>query len=158
MKRSIKLNHKKAQILILLSSVFATLMLLFSFSKADPEPENDNLYCKISYQSCFRNDTCSLKINNVIVFRNKVLLSEKNYGIAFMEVEIYKQGKKYFLKRDTKLIKVHFKNPNELNIDSEINEKNEKMKIYIFNGKFIGFKKCFGKLEVVQSKIPFFYD
>lgn len=156
MKRSIKLNHKKAQILILLSSVFATLMLLFSFSTT--EPENDNLYCKISYQSCFRNDTCSLKINNVLVFQNKIIKTMKELGFAYVEIEIYKLGNKYYLKCDNNLMKIPFKNSNELNVESEINGKNEKMKIYIFNGKFIGFNKCFGKLEKSQKFTEFQYD
>lgn len=113
---------------------------------------------EIDFQDFFLNDSVSLAINQYFIFANKILNSDFSSGITDMRVKIYRSKNESFVIIGNDSIMIGSMTDTII-INATLNGNENKYKIDIDKGKYIGLsKKCDDGFILYQSKEPFEYD
>lgn len=114
---------------------------------------------QIDFQDFFSKDFVELEVNACNVFAD-TLTSDKSDGLTDMRINAcLKKGEPiYFIKYKGKSVECSLEGES-LNLMVTLNGYQNKFKIDLAKGKYIGFsKKSKSELYITQSKNPFVYD
>lgn len=121
--------------------------------------DRQNLKMEIVFQDYFKNDTITLKVNNITIV-NKAVISSNDIGFSQLQYDFtensivsrYDKQKKY----SPLLTKLKF--GNIVYIKVLYNSAKENFRVNLKKGKHIGFDISNRKLKINQSKKAFMYD
>jgi hypothetical protein len=129
-----------------------TLMVLFFLNNHLAIPVADTsskeVVFKIDFQDFFNKDTVTLRINNCLIFKDNLLMSDRSTGLTKARI------KAYF--NDGQSIKILCDGRSQLCM---FNHCVKKYEADLTKGKYIGIsKKSATELSFRQSQKPFIYD
>ncbi|PQV44396.1 hypothetical protein CLV33_1251 [Jejuia pallidilutea] len=120
---------------------------------------DEELYLNIDFQDFFEKDKISFLINNCLVFKNKILTSDKSVGLTDIFLKIKKENATLVVSiNDKKNIKCKTKNTT-LVLTIFVNEVENIFTLDLSKGKYVGLEKTDNnKLVLNQSQRQFEYD
>lgn len=143
---------------------FETVSENFAESEQSTESQNeiinkDELILSIDFQDFFEEDKVSFLINDCLVFKNRILTSDKIDGLTDIIIKIKKENSAsvIFINNKEKVKCKTIDDSVELKI--YVNEIENTFTLDLSNGKFVGLEKMNNnRLRLNQSKRQFEYD
>jgi hypothetical protein len=111
----------------------------------------------LMFQDYFKNDTLSLKINNISIV-NKIMLTSNTAGFTILNIKLSQQNASQ-LKIDFLDKYKYCRSSGKIKLVIVLNGKVSQINIDCHNGKFIGLNKNDDNtFYIKQQKNPFMYD
>lgn len=111
----------------------------------------------VDFQDHFKNDNISVKLNNCLILKNKLLDSKKGHGNTEVTLTIDNRNSVFLSEMILKVLcKVDIKPENSINI--VLNGDEQTFFVDLSKGIYIGFGKKGNRLYLSQSKVPFEYE
>lgn len=120
--------------------------------------KNKDSYLEIDFQDFFKNDTISLKVNEYLICKDKILNSDFSTGITDVRIRIFTCKNKGLVKfGNDSIIIGNLTEP--ITIIATLNGNLNECEVNLENGKYVGLSnKGENILKFYQSKVPFEYD
>jgi hypothetical protein len=121
---------------------FLTLIIaLFSVTSLIAQKANDQIRFSVHFTKCFKNDTLSLKVNNIQVFENKIATTNQVDEITNIYFFQNNNGLRVDTITKSKKIKIRRK----ILLDISLNNHHEIFEVKLSEGKYILIDKCHGQ-------------
>jgi hypothetical protein len=140
-----------------------TLMVLFFLNNHLAIPVADTsskeVVFKIDFQDFFNKDTVTLRINNCLIFKDNLLMSDRSTGLTKARIKAYfNDGQSIKILCDGRSqLCMYLKG--KISISILFNHCVKKYEADLTKGKYIGIsKKSATELSFRQSQKPFIYD
>lgn len=111
----------------------------------------------VSFHGFFENDTISVKLNNCLILKDKLLKSDDIIGYTGVTLTV-DNSNRVFLGKELLGTSCLIDLMDENNVAVILNGYQENFKIDLSKGIYIGFDKKGKQLYLIQSKTPFEYD
>lgn len=133
-------------------------LLLISCDSNKKNMNKEVDFFKIDFQNYFNKDSASFYINDCLIFRNKILESDKTDGITDLSFMIRIDEKNFLTTENYYLNGCKSHNLN-VSLKVVLNGIVSLFEIDLNNGRYIGFEKGINdKVKLNQSEEPFEYD
>lgn len=159
MDGQIKDYKNKVLIMRVRISIFLLFFLLNNLYCQNKKEETNDLKMEIVFQDFFKNDTVTVKVNNITIADKVIINSDRLLGVTNLQYDFTDKGifNRYDKENGFKINNLKIKLNSIVNIDIVLNDIKYHFKVNLQKGKHLGFNN-YEKLSLNQLNRHFMYD
>jgi hypothetical protein len=139
-RKQISQQHKALNVSGNIMRLFTLTIALFLVTSSIAQNANDQIKFSVRFTKCFKNDTLSVKINDIQVFKNKIATTSQVDEVT--SIYLFQNNNGLWVDTIAKLEKI--KISRKILLDISINNHHEIFEVKLSKGKYILIDKCHG--------------